>query len=195
MSRLVSINIPVKLVLQSILPESKKNTYGTYKVSFEVLEIEPLPQMKKRIKAELLESGFYDQGKQLDKQYKQGHTAKLDLESMEMTVKVKLPSNISVAYEDEGAIDRYYNVQNNIDKKNFTEDAETKQFLASQIQKRCAPILEEAVSEASLEVNKAMKKAYKDALVKKAESMGKIKSVQESKKGNTFKVRVQVIEQ
>lgn len=195
MSRLVQISFPIKLILDAFISDSKKDTFGSYKVPFEVLEIEPLAQMKERIKKEVLNSGFKEQNEGLlVKTYPDGHTAKLNIETMEMLVKIKFPEAISDYFIDESIEGSASIRRREIVEKNLSLDTENGQYLIQKVKAEFEPVLQKMVTKASLEVNKAMKKAYKDALLKKAESMGKIKSVQESKKGNTSKIRVQVIE-
>lgn len=187
MSRSYSVSLSVGVTI----PEGERLKEGRFNMDFTLLEILSPERMKDILKSKLIEKGFDETSEGMAMSLKEGQQAILDLESMEMQVKVKMPEKCNVLVERMLLKD----FQESIARASKEGNVMKNQRVAQQMEiakKRAVNVLKEIALKAKKEVNLALKETYREAIKEKAASMGNVENVSESKEGNTYRIRVEV---
>jgi hypothetical protein len=187
MSRSYSVNLSVGVTI----PEGERLKAGRFNMDFTLLEILSAERMKDILKENLIKKGFEETAEGMAMPLKEGQQAILDLDNMEMQVKVKMPEKCNVLVERMLLKDFQESIARASQEGNVMKNERVAQQM--EIEKsRAVNVLKKIALEAKKEVNLALKETYREAIKEKAASMGNVENVSESKDGNTYRIRIEV---
>ncbi|MGM0600275.1 MAG: hypothetical protein ACQETH_10720 [Candidatus Rifleibacteriota bacterium] len=187
MSRSYSVSLSVGVTI----PEGERLKEGRFDMDFTLLEILSPDRMKSILKEKLLEKGFEETPEGMAMPLNDGQQAVLDLDSMEMQVKVNMPEKCNILVE--GLLLEEF--QESLARARQEGNVMQNQRVAQQMEiekNRAVNVLKQIALKAKKEVNLALKETYREAIKEKAASMGNVENVSESKEGNTYRIRVEV---
>lgn len=196
MSHSYRVPISMKVNITDYLGVDTINKLGRFVAEFKLLEILPREEMIEMLKTELQAQGFGGTENELTMPTVKGK-AVLDLDTLKMDFQVPLPEIILNDMQNKEYFDFKAFELSNIMPLAGHEKAlleKNKAFVLETIKKKSLPQLESLVKEANLTINKALKNIYKDAMLKKASKLGNVASIEETKIGTDFRIRIVVSE-
>lgn len=186
MSRSYAIRLPLDILLS----EDTRNRLGSYSIGFEILEILPPQQMREILRQKLLALGFTEEANGLAMPCSGERSAVLNLETLQMDLKVPLPDGMSIIIEEEAQQQWDEAIRNAMDKNRQINSLGS--LARSTIGRQAAEDLTNLALQAKAKVSQALKDTYRDAVKEKASKLGSVNNVSESNDGATWRIRIEI---
>lgn len=183
MSRSYAIRIPIEVLLS----EGLRNRLAGFKLNFPLLDILPPEQMQLLVRDKLLAAGFSETSDGLVMPVAEGQSAVFDPASMEMTLSIRVPAEEQMRIYEESMPWITANIKNAI---------ETGRTIAGDVGSNLAEELAREMTDlavkARTQVNAALKDVYREAITRKAATIGSVTDVSESSSGGVYRIRVEI---
>ena len=191
MSRAYRVLIP----LAQLNPGSKKDVV----MDFELLPILPLDGMREMLAEQLTERGAREQGGVLVLVRKSGAEVRVDLEAQQITIRVAHLGGQNVeVWVDEESLNRDQLARaaggtvTIGSKEELQKLGEHVKRVAESTSAQLQQLLVQESHRARQELNVMLRDVYRDAVTRKARSMGNVTSVTESEEDGEYRVRIEL---
>lgn len=187
MSRSYAIRLPLNI----LLAPAAREKLGSFSMTFKLMEILPVEQMRELLRKTLLDMGFVESDQGLAMPCKNGNSAVFDAETMTIHLRVPVPDNMEVRVIDDNLPEWADHVDEAVASGELLNPALTK--LAQQnLGREAAAALNQVALEARSQINAALKQTYREAIKEKAAKLGSVSNISESNDGSTYRIRIEV---